>query len=275
MFIKGGRGMKTIKQIFGWIIKIILYPFHLLAVVIERCKSFAYFLLPGAMVLLGLICAAGIIYKFSSEGADFVRKDLTVLAIATIISAIGLFILNYFLVTGVSSVLEKLDSAYDHGDAWSKGINYDEFIQLKVKQRYDKAVKKSQKRYEEFAKGYANAFSQDFSENPNSARFKDKVLFADFDDYKQEDHEKADQRRIYEEARRKQQKQLQDYNTQLENAYITLHLNKNCSFEEVENNYKMLQEMFSTNKSDSKFDTSDAQLEIQNAYDFLRKHYKK
>lgn len=274
MLVKGDRGMKTIKQIFGWIFKIILYPFHLLATFIKKYTTFSYYLIPGVMILFGLATGALVIYVYYPEGADTLREQLIAWTFAMIIIIICTLILNYFLMTGLAFVLEKMDKIYNYGDAWTKRITYAELNNRKSNKQRDDQLNKMKKKQEEFMQGYTNAFFKDYNENPNSARFKDKVFF---DDYKQKDYEKEEQHQRYEEKRHRQEEKQKvlDYNTQLENAYITLHLKNNCSFEEVENNYRMLQEMFSMNGDNSKFDSKDAQLEIKNAYDFLKMHYNK
>lgn len=254
--------MKTIKKGIGCFFKIVLYPFHILAVFFNKHEDGITLIIPGFSLLYAIYTIfeeISPIFKSGGSGWIFylILKSIIAFFIIGIINAINLFIINI-----LGRILESIDTPYDYFDAWSRGFTYAE---LKGYQNYENSTKGK---------------SVDDIMNKNSY----KVHFVDFEEEQQRAREEqlrrereAQQRRLEEERRRQEEEKRKQYKTtyetELEKAYKTLHLKEGCSFDEVKKNYRMLVKMFHPDSGRSNFDTTNAQTEITNAYNLLKKHY--
>lgn len=254
--------MKAIKKAIGWFFKIILYPFHILATFFEKYEDIITIIVPGLSLLYAIYTIFVNTYYPFKEGRGVWLSNLIFMSIAAIFILMIVLIINLAIIRVLEIFFNAIDKPYDYLDAWSRGFTYAE---LKGYQNYENSTK---------GKSVSDVMNRKFT----------KIPFVDFEEDQQRvkgerlRREREENRRRVEEERRKQEEENRNqyktsYDIELEKAYKTLHLKKDCSFDEVKNNYRMLVKMFHPDSNRSNFDTTDVQLEINKAYDFLKKYY--
>ncbi len=266
-------------KVIGKIGQIIFFPFHLLNVFVLKCSFIVAFLIPGLYLAFCGYMAYSLYMDYQVDSSALWGIIVTVPALLFGFAIIEF--INAIFITILSLVLTGTDTAYQYCHAWANGMSMDElqgklaYIELqKEKMKEERKNAKLKKKEDAYKKGFNDAHTNNTKQTSSHADTQSE----DYNEYKQKFYE--EQQRRQEEQRRQQQEQQRQYqNTrtkydeQLEKSLLVLHLKKGCTFDEVKSNYRMLSKMFHPDGANSNFDTSEAQLEINEAYQFLKAHY--